>query len=364
MFPKVKGFFNNSKEVSLLAGTLVICLIFLEIGLRAHYVLTYPGSIEDAYQYPQNPQRGSHVTLGSMTRPSPNRRIIYELKPNLDVYHMGVQVTTNSLGWREKEILKEKNKSTIRIIGIGDSTMYGWGVNEDERYMDVLENKLNKSFPEYNWEILVFAVPGYNLVMEVEVLKQYALGYDPDLVVYGFTDNDHCLPNFISPERNFFSKRVMIIDYLKQSIGRSIFLKGSNLLEKPIWENCRVEDVSETYKDFVGMDSFMKALKELGDVGSSKGSPIIFFSEEEIDPTYKIVHENIHYFNAEGEKQHYLSSHQDKWLDLVISKRDQHPSLIGHEVMADAIYSQLVEGKFIEGLMVEGLTISSNDKVK
>ncbi len=110
---------------------------------------------------------------------------------------MGAHVTTNSLGWREKEILKEKDENTIRIIGVGDSVMYGWGVSEDERYMDVLENKLNRNFQKYNWETLVFAVPGYNLAMEIELLKQYVLDHDPDLIIYGFNDNDYCLPDFV-----------------------------------------------------------------------------------------------------------------------------------------------------------------------
>ncbi len=97
MSPGLKGFFNNSKKNILLAGTIVICLIFLEMGLRVHYVLTYSESIEEAYKYPQNPKRGSHVMLGAMMRPSPHERIIYELKPNLNVGLLTFKWVKNSV---------------------------------------------------------------------------------------------------------------------------------------------------------------------------------------------------------------------------------------------------------------------------
>ena len=75
--------------------------------------------------------------------------------------------------------------------------MFGWGVNESDRYMDILEQKLNQEFPKQKWQTMVFATPGYNLYMELEVLKEYALKYKPDIIIYGYTENDFCLPNFI-----------------------------------------------------------------------------------------------------------------------------------------------------------------------
>ncbi len=143
----------------------------------------------------------------------------------------------------------------------------------------------------------------------------------------------------------------MIIDYLRRSIGRCIFLRGSTMWGMPLWTICSTKDVPDRYKNLVGEDSFRKALKELGDIGRTREIQIIFFSEEKIEPSYKEVHENIYYLNADKEQRRYLLSHQNQWLDLVISKKDPHPSKTGHGVMAEAIYNQLVDGKFIERLM-------------
>ena len=51
-----------------------------------------------------------------MIRLSRNRRIIYELKPNLDVTFKGHRVTTNESGFRGTYHPPEKTENAIRAI--------------------------------------------------------------------------------------------------------------------------------------------------------------------------------------------------------------------------------------------------------
>ena len=62
-------------------------------------------------------------------------RNVYGMKPGLDVEFLGASLRTNAGGWREGPIAMPKPKDTIRIVGIGDSHMFGWAVEADEGYV-------------------------------------------------------------------------------------------------------------------------------------------------------------------------------------------------------------------------------------
>jgi len=126
---------------------------------------------------------GVPAKLADIIKPSRYPGIIYELRPNIKTTFINVQVETNSQGWRGKLYPIDKNKNTIRIITIGDSHMFGWGVSDDKKYTSVLEDMLNSEFPEKKWEIINTAVPGYNTYMEIDTLKNKALVYKPDIVI-------------------------------------------------------------------------------------------------------------------------------------------------------------------------------------
>ncbi len=58
-----------------------------------------------------------------------------------DLY--GVEVKVNSKGLREYEYDYEKPPNTYRILVLGDSITFGWGVAFEKTYSKILEKKLN-----------------------------------------------------------------------------------------------------------------------------------------------------------------------------------------------------------------------------
>jgi len=117
----------------------------------------------------------------------------------------------------------KKSINTVRIVTLGDSHMFGWGVAEKEMYTNVLENMLNSKFPEKKWEIINTAVPGYNTYMEVETLKRKAIMYSPDIVIMEYgnlkileTFDIHSLPNLDVVVRaaleRFFTEKLPVVD--------------------------------------------------------------------------------------------------------------------------------------------------------
>jgi len=122
---------------------------------------------------------------------SPNRWLVYELRPNADLYveHLKQRITTNSAGFRDREFMSPKPYGVYRIIVVGDSVTFGWYQAMDRTYPKLVE----ASFRQTGGRIEVFnmGVGGYNAIQEVEVVKTKALDYEPDLLVVGYVHNDN-----------------------------------------------------------------------------------------------------------------------------------------------------------------------------
>ena len=44
-------------------------------------------------------------------------------------------VVINSLGMRDREGCPQKGPETFRVVGLGDSLMFGWGVRQEETFL-------------------------------------------------------------------------------------------------------------------------------------------------------------------------------------------------------------------------------------
>ena len=138
------------------------------------------------------------VPLRGIVIPHASDRIIYELEPNRTARFRGQVVTMNSFGMRSPEIPLEKPEKTKRVVVLGDSYAFGWGVKQDEMFSRWLEAELVKTAPEgWNVQVLNFGVPGYATFQEVAAFFDKAVKFSPDAVLVYFIKNDFGLPFFI-----------------------------------------------------------------------------------------------------------------------------------------------------------------------
>src|SRR5258706_9667952 len=78
-----------------------------------------------------------------------------------------VRVSISAAGFRDREWTKEKPKGTTRIAVLGDSFVFGSGVDADARMTNLLEARLGGPT-----EVLNFGVPGYGTDQEWLLLKR------------------------------------------------------------------------------------------------------------------------------------------------------------------------------------------------
>lgn len=126
----------------------------------------------------------------------------YRLKPDLNIRIFNtvnkrevtkghkVSIYSNSLGFRSPEISPKKESGTYRIVFIGDSTTFGWGVNQDERFSELLQKRLNVEAKCNRYEIINLGIPGYTSLHALHSFTRFAIPYSPDLVICSFGAND------------------------------------------------------------------------------------------------------------------------------------------------------------------------------
>jgi lysophospholipase L1-like esterase len=93
-------------------------------------------------------------------------------------------VKINSKGFRDIERTYEHDGSKYRIAVLGDSMVWGWGVQQEETFTALLERRCR------GLEALNFGVSGYGTDQELLLLHQEVFRYHPQLVVAVIMEND------------------------------------------------------------------------------------------------------------------------------------------------------------------------------
>ena len=135
------------KKLAAVLLSVLLSLAVAEAGLRLYYGAKEPEDFREALRRAERnrPVPGAKLTLGDMVQASRFDDVVYELKPNLSGVFKKAHVRTNSQGMRgTREYSLEKPPGTFRIVGIGDSNLFGWGVAEGEPYLQILERRLGE----------------------------------------------------------------------------------------------------------------------------------------------------------------------------------------------------------------------------
>jgi hypothetical protein len=156
-------------------AALIASLAIAELGLRA---------------FGPSP---SAAGLRNLHEARPDRPWLYGLRPGAvgRLEDSGdVLYRINDDGFRDRIYTRPKPPGTFRVVVIGDSIAFGYGVDERDAFPKVLEARLAELAPEAHIEVVNLGVSGYNAYTEAELLKDVGVKYEPDLVLLQFCIND------------------------------------------------------------------------------------------------------------------------------------------------------------------------------
>lgn len=127
--------------------------------------------------------------LGWAHRPNQEGRFVHQ--------DFSVNVKINSYGLRDHEYALERT-SKKRMLVLGDSYGWGFGVEHAERFDEILERRYT------DWEIINASVSGYGTDQQFLYLRDKGMAYNPDVVLLLFHAND--FSNNAAAEQYWYNK--------------------------------------------------------------------------------------------------------------------------------------------------------------
>lgn len=358
-------------RVSLICSSVLAGLLVLEVAVR--FVSVFDRNYLDEMASPRTFAPDREVELGDLVRQNADDSIVYELRPGARGRFRGVPVAINTLGMRDAERGLAKGTQTVRIVGIGDSLMFGWGVRQEESFLSLLEQRLNASSSQRSFEVWNLAVPGYNSVQEVATFAAKAERIRPDLVIVSWVGNDMELPTFFAERPNVYSlRRSFLFDLVRRRwrVWRGKRVR-STLVQVPFDQSSRdpkleAAEVPERYRPLLGTENMLQALDRLAGLAREhRIRPVVLFdwNSPQADPARAESHYSSRiavkqwcaargYLVVDTEQrvvQYLESNHLDASV-LWLSASDPHPSVLRHRLIAEELVDALVRSGAIQGL--------------
>lgn len=165
----------------------------------------------------------------------------------------------NSLGLRGPEI--QKNKPDVRILALGNSCTFGWGVPYEKSWTHLLEQKLNVQLNK-NVEIVNGGIPGYSS-HQGKILFEQLINLKPDLVLIMFGWNDHWRAgkDISDAEQNTPPEIVIGLQNIFSKLKLYKLIRKATLKVTEDTTHVRIDDI--TGKQRVSTDEFFGNIKEI-----------------------------------------------------------------------------------------------------
>lgn len=307
----------------------------------------------------------------------------YKLKPHISAYvtntvnrielEKGIKIfiKSNSEGFRTEEIPVQKGKNVYRIVLLGDSSTFGWGVNQDERFSRFLEDQLNSVQSSIRYEIINLGIPGYTTDHGIAAFRHYALKYSPDMMILSFGANDgkpvpQSAKKFLKQNPWIEDLQGFLRNFSTYKLMRKVLLSFYNPFD----------NLTEPYQrgpvePFVTFPEYQKNLEYLIDTGREKGIETVLLglccpkgyldimrrvAQNKNVPMIDGMHVLIQSIpDLQEEKRYpelvryYKSLFGEESLKnrrlWYVTNDTCHPNVIGHKILAETLYDRIFAEK-------------------
>ncbi|MFH1502177.1 MAG: GDSL-type esterase/lipase family protein [Candidatus Eisenbacteria bacterium] len=178
---------EQSRAVTALKGTVLVLVSLLVMALVLEGVLRLLDRVRaPAVPVPQEaaaPEEDGDEEVG-LTVPDP--LLAWSFRPSAEgTFKRGAhptQVVTNELGLRSPSVAA-LGDSGVRILVLGDSYGFGWGVDESDCFPRLLESKLRERHPGAGVAVINASAPGYGLYQQTAMFEKVRETVEVDVVV-------------------------------------------------------------------------------------------------------------------------------------------------------------------------------------
>jgi lysophospholipase L1-like esterase len=256
----------------------------------------------------------------------------------------GVPISSNPYGLREREYAYEKPDGVVRVVLLGDSFVFGYGVGAEDRLGVFLEEYLRARGRGAEVECLHLAVSSWNIRSECAYLRRQLGSLRPDLVVQVTVVNDL---DDVHGVRGFGSMGL----YSPQVPARANGLV-SQLSYPPLWPKKVVTYLlygldQESRERYAGAGADIAALARAVERGG--GRYLLVGAWESYNP---MVLEHL-MAGLEERQRAFVSAAFTADTSYRHDEEDRHWNRAGHEAIARMLYGLIVERGLLPDLALE-----------
>lgn len=300
-----------------------------------------------------------------------NDLLPYSLKPNYEGNQVGKYVKIDGNGNR---IIKPKIANTSddvsekTILILGDSVVFGFGLENDETIASQFQNLINKNDSKH--VVKNISAPGYTSWNEYEALRLYLNEHEVDIVILFYVFNDitkdnnalramrQDQKNEYSPLKRVLYKNIYSLTLINQissrikSIARNKERSGRNTSNV---NNVNVVDqLYSAYLNQEALDYSMDAISKIKSLCVKNNIELIV-----VLPRFHIWYYNHPQFSEDFEKEiiarlnqigingYIAKAHVENLSveDINVHENDFHPSALAVKYIVDEIYEKIENGK-------------------
>jgi len=209
--------------------------------------------------------------------------VMYGLKPDWtrepQARHDGTMVmrSSNSFGFRGREIVQPKPPGRLRIVCLGGSTTYSDAVSDDDAYPVLLEHELRAERPGRDIEVVNAGVPSYTTAETLASLAFRCLDLSPDVIVLYEGINDYRTRVYANFDSAYFHyRRVWNGSAEPPAHGEGELADGINALiqlELPRPNGNKLANVQRS-----GTAAFRRNLVSIAGIARAHGVRVVFVS--------------------------------------------------------------------------------------
>lgn len=258
------------------------------------------------------------------------------LQPNQAIDFKGALLTTNRWGMRDQDYTLEKPPGTFRVAVIGSSHVMGSGVTDDETFEARIERRLNADAerrPHAHYELLNFSIAARSPVQQLYLIENRVLDFEPDAVMI-----------FAHPQ-----DRSITVRYLSRLLRsgvdnpyphlREVFAEAGVDFDTPDFiAQRRLKPYTGEILQW-GYEQIAQRCREAGAEPLWVFLPMIYEEQAELDLEQRKQGARDAGFAVIDLSKVYDEHEQ---AELQVAPWDNHPNAVGHELIAESLFPQLL----------------------
>jgi lysophospholipase L1-like esterase len=304
--------------------TVLMCLASLELLFRLDFL---------GASYHEETARYLRETL-------PDSELGYRHRPGLETVYQGQSASFNELGLRDRS-LAAKAPSELRVVILGDSVAFGWGVAAEDTFGRQLETKLAARLGR-RVRTVNTGVCSYNTVQQLRFVRRDVERLQPDVLLLLYVENDVQPVLRVDRDASMLAVRGApgrLADWL---LAHSWTYRVGYHLSRPMLAGETLDPDSQGYRDS------MESLNDLARVSQDLGASfvVVAFRMSRRPASDRLVSD----IEAVGAQEGFPVADAAPWFAgkdlrrLTNSITDTHPNAAGHAILA-AGGAQLVAGR-------------------